>query len=63
MPDLGGLTAREKEVAALVFEGLTNAEIAARLYLSEVNVKKHLKSIFEKQDVSSRTQLVRKMLI
>ncbi|WP_419873436.1 LuxR C-terminal-related transcriptional regulator [Candidatus Pristimantibacillus sp. PTI5] len=63
IPDLGGLTAREKEVAALVFEGLTNAEIAARLYLSEVTVKKHLKSIFEKQDVSSRTQLVRKMLI
>ncbi|MGM0879719.1 MAG: helix-turn-helix transcriptional regulator [Bacillota bacterium] len=61
--ELSGLTAREKEVADLVFEGLTNAEIAARLYLSEVTVKKHLKSIFEKQDVSSRTQLVRKMLI
>ncbi|MDQ0111299.1 LuxR family transcriptional regulator [Paenibacillus harenae] len=61
--ELRGLTAREKDVAALVLEGLTNAEIASRLYLSEVTVKKHLKSIFEKQDVSSRTQLVRKMLM
>ncbi len=63
MTELSGLTAREKEVAALVFEGLTNAEIAARLYLSEVTVKKHLKSIYEKQNVSNRTQLVRKMLV
>ncbi|MFD2611596.1 helix-turn-helix transcriptional regulator [Paenibacillus gansuensis] len=62
IPKLDGLTAREQEVAALVADGLTNGEIAARLYLSEVTVKKHLKSIFEKQDVSSRTQLVRKML-
>ncbi|MCC8436397.1 helix-turn-helix transcriptional regulator [Brevibacillus sp. M2.1A] len=57
------LTVREREVAALVLEGLTNAEIAARLYLSEVTVKKHLKSIFEKMDVSNRTQLVKKMLV
>lgn len=57
------LTVREKEVASLVLEGLTNADIASRLYLSEVTVKKHLKSIFEKMDVSSRTQLVKKMLV
>jgi len=61
LPTLDGLTARETEVAGLVFEGLSNAEIASRLYVSEVTVKKHLKSIFEKQDVRSRTQLVRKM--
>ncbi|MDF2680308.1 MAG: hypothetical protein K0R47_1498, partial [Brevibacillus sp.] len=68
-PGIGGtmdtsrLTVREQEVAALVLEGLTNAEIASRLFLSEVTVKKHLKSIFEKMDVSNRTQLVKKMLV
>ncbi|MGF9910141.1 LuxR C-terminal-related transcriptional regulator [Brevibacillus porteri] len=61
--DISMLTAREQEVAALVLEGLTNAEIAGRLYLSEVTVKKHLKSIFDKMDVSNRTQLVKKMLV
>src|SRR5262249_95055 len=49
-----GLTARERRVSELVAQGLPNAGIAARLYLSTYTVQDHLKAIFEKLDVSSR---------
>ncbi|MBK7821871.1 MAG: response regulator transcription factor [Tessaracoccus sp.] len=51
------LSEREAEVADLVAEGLTNAEIAARLYLSLPTVKTHLARIFEKLAVTNRVQL------
>ena len=51
------LSDREAEVADLVAEGLTNAEIAARLYLSLPTVKTHLARIFEKLAVTNRVQL------
>lgn len=57
-----GLTPREKEVALLLEKGSTNAEIAKALYLSEVTVKKHLRSMMEKLDASNRTQLLRRLL-
>jgi predicted ATPase/DNA-binding CsgD family transcriptional regulator len=50
-----GLTAREVEVLQLVADGLSNAEIADRLVLSERTVHAHLRSIFDKLGVNSRT--------
>jgi LuxR family maltose regulon positive regulatory protein len=52
------LSSRELEVLALVARGLTNLEIAARLYLSLHTVKAHARSIYAKLGVSSRTQAV-----
>ena len=58
-----GLTARERRVSELVAQGLPNAAIAARLYLSPYTVQDHLKAIFEKLDVSSRGQLVARLFL
>jgi len=51
------LSHRENQVLALVREGLTNAEIAARLHLAESTVKSHLASIFTKFGVRSRKEV------
>ena len=56
------LTARERDVLALVADGHPNREIAARLDISEHTVKFHLASIFGKLGVSTRTQAVRRAL-
>jgi predicted ATPase/DNA-binding CsgD family transcriptional regulator len=50
-----GLTAREIDVLLLVADGLSNGEIAERLVLSERTVHAHLRSIFDKLGVNSRT--------
>lgn len=52
------LTGRELEVLRLVGEGLSNAAIAAELFLSRATVKTHLVHIFTKLDVDSRTAAV-----
>jgi DNA-binding CsgD family transcriptional regulator len=55
-----GLTKREIEILLNIFNGLKNAEIAEKLFISEITVKKHLQHIFEKIGVTSRTALIRK---
>jgi len=57
--ELPELTARESEVARLVFEGLANKEIATEMGLSESVVKNALQQLFAKTGVRSRGQLVR----
>lgn len=52
-----GLTPREREVAALVAEGLTNAEIAERLYVSIRTVTSHLDHAYTKLGIGSRAAL------
>ncbi len=53
------LTERELQVARLVVDRKTNAQIAAQLYLSQKTVETHLRNIFHKIDVSSRVGLAR----
>lgn len=53
-----GLTYRESEVLALLARGLRNKEIGAALYIGTETVKSHLTSIFQKLEVSSRTQAI-----
>ena len=53
----GPLTRRESEVAELVAEGLTNREIAARLYLSERTAQNHVQHILTKLDLANRSQI------
>ena len=53
-----GLTERESEVAAFLAAGLSNQEIADALFISVHTVKSHLKAIFQKTGVVSRTQAV-----
>ncbi|MFT7838733.1 response regulator transcription factor [Saccharothrix sp. BKS2] len=58
VPGLDVLTARETEVLRLVGNGLTNAQIAQRLVLSEATVKTHVKRTMGKLGLSSRAQAV-----
>jgi DNA-binding NarL/FixJ family response regulator len=55
-PAARNLTKREREILALVAEGLSNREIADRLVLSPETVKSHVAAILEKLNVSDRTQ-------
>lgn len=55
---LQGLTPREREILALLAQGLSNAEVAARLGISEKTVRNQLTGLFGKLGVSSRTQAV-----
>lgn len=52
------LTHRERQTLALVVRGLTNQQIAARLFLAESTVKTHLTSVFSKLGVTSRSEAV-----
>lgn len=51
------LTPREREVVALIAEGLTNAELAARLYISPKTAAVHVSNVLAKLQMSSRTEV------
>lgn len=52
------LTNREREVIALIGEGIKNKQIAGRLFISETTVRHHLTSIFDKLGVADRVELL-----
>ena len=57
-PAFAALTAREREVLALIAEGFGNAQIAARLSISEKTVRNHVSNLFDKLGVWSRAQAI-----
>jgi len=59
--ELDVLTDREREVLELLARGLTNKEIAEQLVISTNTVKRHIKSIFEKLDIHTRSAAAAKM--
>jgi DNA-binding CsgD family transcriptional regulator len=56
---IDALTGRELEVARLVVDRKTNAQIAAELYLSPKTVETHMRNLFHKLSVSSRVEVAR----
>jgi ATP/maltotriose-dependent transcriptional regulator MalT len=56
-PTSGGLTAREREIASLMADGLSNREIAERLVIAEGTVEVHVKHILSKLGYRSRSQV------
>ena len=55
-----GLSKREYEILQLIGQGLSNQEIATRLFLSESTIKKHVSNLFLKLDVQRRTEAVKR---
>ncbi|MFH8736119.1 MULTISPECIES: response regulator transcription factor [unclassified Streptomyces] len=55
-PELAGLSPRERDILALIGDGLTNREIGKRLYLSEKTVKNHISRLLAKLGVHRRVQ-------
>ncbi len=60
-PSADGLTAREAEVCGLVARGATNAEVAARLFVSPRTVEHHLRQVYRKLGVRSRSELAARL--
>jgi DNA-binding CsgD family transcriptional regulator len=58
IPENPGLTRRELEILELIAQGMSNREIAEKLYLSENTVKTHASRVFDKLGAKRRTQAV-----
>ena len=56
------LTEREIDIVTHIFKGLKNAEIAQRLFVSEITIKKHIQNIFQKVGVTNRTMLIHRVI-
>jgi DNA-binding NarL/FixJ family response regulator len=54
--DLAALSVRQREILGYVVEGLSNAEIGRRLFLSESTIKQHLRAAYKLLGVSNRTE-------
>ncbi|SFX38514.1 response regulator transcription factor [Olsenella sp. kh2p3] len=56
-PEMCGLTEREREVVRAIADGMSNAEVAAALYMSEGTVRNHISAILAKLGLRNRTQI------
>jgi DNA-binding CsgD family transcriptional regulator/tetratricopeptide (TPR) repeat protein len=61
-PLADGLTETERRIAALVAEGLTNREVSSAMFVTENTVQTHVRHIFQKLGVRSRTELAARLL-
>jgi DNA-binding NarL/FixJ family response regulator len=59
--DLDTLSVRQREILGYVVEGLSNAEIGRRLYLSESTIKQHLRAVYKVLGVHNRTEVAKAM--
>ena len=57
-----GISKREAEILLLMHQGLSNQQIADKLFISENTIKKHISNIFQKLKVERRTEAVKKAL-
>ena len=57
---LSGLSKREAEILLLIYDGLSNQQIADKLFLSENTIKKHVSNIFQKLGVERRTEAIKR---
>ena len=60
-PKIGELSARQREILEMAVEGLSNAQIAERLYLSESTIKQHLRAAYKLLGVRNRTEAAKTM--
>ena len=56
-PQMRGFTEREREVVRAIADGMSNAEVAEALYMSEGTVRNHISSILAKLGLRNRTQI------